>query len=179
MLTSEERSQLLVQFNNTKADYPKDKIIIDLFEEQVEKTPDNIAVAFADKQLSYRALNEWSNQLGNYLRRTYQIQPDDLIGIKLERSEWMIVAILGVLKSGGAYVPIDPEYPHDRIDYMLKDSSCKVLLDKKELEKFIASKDKYSRINQGSLTQPHNLVYCIYTSGSTGKPKGVLIENIE
>ncbi|WP_202704568.1 AMP-binding protein, partial [Flavobacterium sp. UGB4466] len=107
----------LFTFNDTAAVYPKDKTIVDLFEEQVEKTPDHVAIVFENKELTYRELNERSNQLAHYLMDNYSIQPDDLIGIQLERSEWMIVSILGVLKSGGAYVPIDPQYPEERIDY--------------------------------------------------------------
>jgi len=122
-------------------------------------------------------LNEYSNQLGDYLRTSYEINPDDLVGIQLDRSEWMIVSILGILKSGGAYVPIDSEYPQERIDYIVEDSNCKVLLDEEELELFKIQRSRYSKVNQQINLLPSNLIYCIYTSGSTGLPKGVLIEH--
>ena len=115
--------------------------------------------------------------MGDYLRLNYYIKPDDLVGIKLERSEWMIVAIMGVLKSGGAYVPIDPDYPKERIDFMVNDSACKVLIDDKELDQFIKTHKRYSQKNLLVGLKPNNLMYCIYTSGSTGNPKGCLLEH--
>ena len=108
-LTQEEKTYLLETLNDTKADYPKDKTIVDLFEAQVEKTPHHIAIKFGDRELNYRELNEESNQLAHYLIQNYNIQPDELVGIELERSERMVIGILGILKSGGAYVPINPD----------------------------------------------------------------------
>jgi len=177
ILSEQEKHYLLEELNDTASAYPQDKTVVELFEEQVRKTPDNIAVVFGDKEVSYRELNETSNRLAAYLRQNYGIKPDDLVGIKLERSEWMIVAILGVLKSGGAYVPIDPEYPQERIDFMIGDSGCKVLIDETGLEQFKRTKDNYSVTAHPVGLQAQNLVYCIYTSGSTGTPKGVLIEH--
>ena len=178
ILTTDEETYLLETLNDTKVAYPEDKTIVDLFEEQVAKTPDNIAIVFEDTKLSYRELNELSNQLGDYLRITYAIKPDDLIGIKLDRSEWMIISILGILKSGGAYVPIDPEYPQERIDYIIEDSQCKIVIDTEELEKFKQEQEKYSKENKQINLLPSNLMYCIYTSGSTGNPKGCLLEHL-
>ena len=177
ILSQEEKKYLLEALNDTMADYPVCKTIVDLFEQQVEKTPENIAVIFEDRELTYEALNNLSNQLGDYLRKNYGIKPDDLIGIKLERSEWMIVVILGALKSGGAYVPIDPDYPQERIDFMVKDSACKVLIDESELRRFRKEQEKYSKKNQAIGLKPNDLVYCIYTSGSTGIPKGCMLEH--
>ena len=128
-MSAGEKHQLLEEFNDTATDYPKEKTLVDLFEEQAKESGDRVAVVFGNRELIYKELNELSNRLGHYLRSRYGIKADDLVGIKLERSEWMIVAILGVLKSGGAYVPIDPDYPAERIEYMVKDSSCKVLID--------------------------------------------------
>jgi non-ribosomal peptide synthase protein (TIGR01720 family) len=176
-LSEQERDKLLVTFNDTAVGYPKDKTIVDLFEEQVEKTPGNIAVVFEDRELTYRELNERSNQLAHYLKDNYDIQPDDLVGIQLDRSEWMIIAILGVLKSGGAYVPIDPNYPQERIDYIAADTRCKVFLDEQELSKFKERQEAYSIEKPIWKAKPENLIYVIYTSGSTGKPKGVMIEH--
>src|SRR5690606_15723512 len=103
------------------------KIITELFEEQAERTPDNIAITYEDKQLTYRELNEKSNQLAHVLRDK-GVKPDDIVGLLVERSVEMIIAILGVLKAGGAYMPIDPHYPTDRIKYMMEDSKADLLL---------------------------------------------------
>ncbi|MDB5154537.1 MAG: non-ribosomal peptide synthetase [Mucilaginibacter sp.] len=177
LLTKAEEHKLLNELNNTAFEYPKNKSLIDLFEDQVKKTPGNTAIIFEDLELRYDELNGLSNQLGDYLRKNYRVKPDDLIGIKLERSQWMIAAMLGVLKAGGAYVPIDPDYPQERISYMVNDSACKVLIEEQELEKFKKSQSKYNPENQETGLQAHHLVYCIYTSGSTGNPKGVLVEH--
>jgi tyrocidine synthetase-3 len=177
-LSQEEIHEQLFTFNDTEVIYPKDKTIVQLFEEQVAKTPTNIALVFEDQELTYNELNEKSNQFAHYLHKHYQIQPDDLVGIKQERSEWMIVSILGVLKSGGAYVPIDPEYPQDRIAYIEIDTKCKVCIDERELKKFKKGLKNYSKEKINSLTKSNNLAYVIYTSGSTGRPKGVMIEHL-
>ena len=175
-LSKEEAHELLYTFNDTKVAYPTDKTMVDLFEDQVAKTPDNIAVVYEEIELSYKELDDLSNQLAHYLQGEYQIETEDLIGIKLDRSEWMIVSILGVLKTGGAYVPIDPEYPQERIEYIEQDSNCKVSIDASELERFKESQDTYSTDKLITELSPNNLAYVIYTSGSTGKPKGVMVE---
>ncbi len=182
----DEMNLLLNVFNDTKTDYPADKSIIDLFEDQVDNTPDNIAVVFEDVELTYRELNEKANIVGHYLRDNYEIEPDDLVGVMLNRSERMIIVLLGILKSGAAYLPLDPEYPVDRIEYMLKDSYPKVVLRERDSDfendieildiNDVLQSDK-SVENPGKITTPNNLAYVIYTSGSTGKPKGVMIEN--
>ncbi|MCB0566208.1 MAG: amino acid adenylation domain-containing protein, partial [Phaeodactylibacter sp.] len=189
VLPQAERQLLLYDYNNTKADFPSGKTIIDLFEEQVEKAPDNIAVVFEDRQLTYRDLNKKANQVGHYLRTTYQIQADDIIALQLERSEWMIVAILGVMKAGAAYLPIDPDFPKNRVEYILHDSRAKVLLtdestysSARELNAILAvlSVEKITNRKKGkpvSINNSKNLAYVIYTSGSTGRPKGVMIEH--
>ncbi|WP_133062839.1 non-ribosomal peptide synthetase, partial [Flavobacterium oreochromis] len=176
-LSNQERHQLLYDFNDTKIDYPKDKTIVELLEEQVAKTPDTIAVVFDNVELTYQELNEQANQLGAYLRENYQIQPDDLIAIKLERSEKMIVVILGILKSGAAYVPIDPAYPQDRIDYIEQDTQAKVTINEDFLTEYNNVKNNYDNSNLEIISKPDNLAYIIYTSGTTGQPKGVMIEN--
>ncbi|NOQ28032.1 MAG: amino acid adenylation domain-containing protein, partial [Bacteroidales bacterium] len=188
ILSEEEKHQLLYTFNDTKLDYPKNKTIHQLFEEQVEKTPNNIAVIFENKQLTYRELDEKANQLGHYLKAK-GVKPESLVGICVDRSFDMIIGILGILKSGGAYVPIDPAYPDNRIAYMLQDSECNILLTQGHL-KFPQSNsslvylDKdWDKINEetcekvNSEVQSNNLAYVIYTSGSTGMPKGVLVEH--
>ena len=176
-LSEEERWTQLKEFNNTEVSYPLDKTIVELFEEQVMRTPENTALIYEGGQLCYLELNERGNQLANYLRRNYDIHSDDLIAIKLDRSEWLIISILGVLKSGGAYVPIDPEYPEERINYLVKDSGCKVLMDEKELEKFRMAREGYDKGNLKRVNTADDLAYVIYTSGTTGNPKGVMIEH--
>lgn len=177
IVTQTEKQQLLETFNNTTVDYPKDKTLIDLFEEQVIKAPDNIAVVFEDRKLTYKELNERVNQLADYLRQNYGIKPDDLIAIKLERSEWMIISILGILKSGGAYVPINPNYPEKRIDYIQENTQCKVVIDEGEIQRFLRTSLSYSVKNADKINTPTDLAYVIYTSGTTGQPKGVMIEH--
>ncbi|WP_181217657.1 AMP-binding protein, partial [Bacillus subtilis] len=119
-------------FNDTKAEYPRNKTIHQLFEEQAERVPDKVAVVFEDKQLTYRGLNEHANRLARTLRNE-GVEADQLVGIMAERSLDMIVGILGILKAGGAYVPIDPEYPEERIHYMLEDSKAHLLLTQSHL----------------------------------------------
>ena len=176
-LNNEERTELLHSFNATKVEYPKDKTIVDLFEEQVAKTPDAIAVVFKDIKLTYRRLNELSNQLADYLRQEYCISSDDLVGVKLDRSQWLIVSILGVLKAGGAYVPIDVEYPQERINYLERESNCKVIIDERLLIGLKKRKTLCSLNPANSNFSMDSLAYVMYTSGSTGEPKGVMIEH--
>jgi len=187
MLSKEEKRKILVDFNDTKADYPKDKTIHELFEEQVEKSPDNIAVVFEDKKLTYRELNEKANRLARILREK-GVEPDTIVGIMVERSLDMIIGIMGILKASGAYLPIDPEYPQERIEYMLGDSNTKILLtqyhlmNKVKFEGIIINledKKLYNRNkdNLKSINKPNDLAYVIYTSGSTGIPKGVMVEH--
>ncbi|MFP5273889.1 amino acid adenylation domain-containing protein [Coleofasciculus sp.] len=188
LLTQRERHQLLFEWNNTFAEYPFDKCIHQLFEEQVERSPSSVAVVFEDEQLTYRELNARANQLAHYLR-SLGVGPEVLVGICVERSFDMIIGLLGILKAGGAYVPIDPAYPTDRIAYMLDDSRLPVLLTQ---QKLVASLPKHQarvvcldcdwqeisvmpELPPQSDVTPENLAYVIYTSGSTGKPKGVLI----
>ena len=187
IITQEEKQQILYDFNDTKAEYPKDKTIHQLFEEQVEKTPDNIAVVYEDRQLTYRELNEKSNQLARLMRRK-GVKPDSIVGIMVERSLEMIIGIMGVLKAGGAYLPIDPNYPADRIRFMLEDSEATLLLSHKMLmgvsefkgeALYLDDIDTYleDRSNLEPANESLNLAYLIYTSGSTGNPKGVMIEH--
>ena len=127
LLTEAERRQLLVEWNDTKRDYPKDKCVHELFEEQVERTPDAVAVVFEDTQLTYRELNRRANQLAHYLQKL-GVGPEALVGVCVERSLEMVVGLLGILKSGGAYVPLDPAYPKERLAFMVADSQAAVLL---------------------------------------------------
>ena len=174
-LTEEEKHKLLYTFNDTKVDYPKDKTVIDLFVEQVKRRPDNIAVVFENTELTYQELDALSNQLANYLLTIDDIEVEDLIGVQLERSEWLIISLLAVMKTGAAYVPIDPNYPEQRIAYIKEDTSCKLVIDDTLLDQF-KEEDIVSTLPKVDLS-PNNLAYVIYTSGSTGSPKGVMIEH--
>jgi amino acid adenylation domain-containing protein len=190
ILTASEQQQLLVEWNDTQADYPQDKCIHQLFEEQVKRTPDAVAVVFADKQLTYNELNIRANQLAHYLQ-SFGVEANVLVGICVERSLEMIVGLLGILKAGGAYVPLDPDYPQERLSFMLADTQIKVLLTQQNLvEKLQKHQVKLVCLDTDSPViaqcsqdnaiappiadvQATNLAYVIYTSGSTGQPKGV------
>jgi amino acid adenylation domain-containing protein len=187
IVTPDEKKKILYDFNNTSADYPRDKTITQLFEEQVEKTPDNIAVVFENQKLTYRELNEKANSLASYLR-SQKIGRNDIVGIMVNRSLEMIISILAVLKSGACYIPIDPEYPQDRIEYMLNNSNAKLLLTFKRLKNKVTFDNKLfveldnelynsNKDNLININEPDDLAYIIYTSGSTGKPKGVMLKH--
>lgn len=190
IVTPDEKNKILFDFNNTKVDYPKDKTITQLFEEQVEKTPDNIAVVFEDQQLTYRELNEKANSLANYLREK-GISSNSNIGIFTFRSIDSIIGILSILKLNCTYVPIDPNYPIDRINYMISASSISYVLYSSFVSSFNDINSKISLINISSENynnfsnvlylndniNPDNNLYIIFTSGSTGIPKGVSISH--
>jgi amino acid adenylation domain-containing protein len=190
ILTEAERHQLLVEWNSTEKDYPHNKCIPQLFEEQVERTPDAVAVVFEEQELTYGELNARANQLSRYLRK-HGVAPDVLVGILMERSIDMVVALLGILKAGGAYVPLDPGFPKDRLAFMLEDSQVAVLLTQQQLAENLPHHDAHivnldrerteivseSDDNIGCDVNPTNLAYVLYTSGSTGTPKGVAIEH--
>lgn len=163
--------------DNSGVNYPKTKTIVSLFEEQVAVWPSLMALKHGETTLTYQALNALSNQLAHYLKLTYGIKPEDCVGIRLTRSEWQVISILGILKAGAAYVPIDPEYPAERIEYMIADSNCKVVIDQQELDHFIRNAANYPDHNPEPELLPENLAYVIYTSGTTGMPKGVMVEH--
>ncbi len=195
LLTSAERDRLVEEGNETAADYPREKCIHELFESQVEKTPDSVAVVYEDLALTYDALNGRANQLAHYLREL-GVKPDDRVAVCLERGVEMVVGVLAVLKAGGAYVPLDPAYPAERLAYMVRDSEPVVLLTQLGLADKWSSPDGEAT-SMATLVHldapaapwadrpshntdclrigltPENLAYTIYTSGSTGRPKGV------
>ncbi|MDQ1350662.1 MAG: hypothetical protein QG657_964 [Acidobacteriota bacterium] len=198
IITEEEKNRILYDFNDSEMTYPKEKTIHQLFEEQVAKIPDNIAVAgpslIANHEsflhITYRELNKKSNLLAQVLQhngRNSETPP--FVGIMMKPSTEMITGIIGILKFGGAYLPIDPEYPQERIDYMLKDSGAKILLTDYEKKKM--ANCQLSIVNcELLMTEPgepfhhssfinhsSHLAYLIYTSGSTGRPKGAMIEH--
>lgn len=173
-LSEIEKNTLLITLNNTDVTYPQDETLVTLFEVQVEKTPANIAVVFEEITLTYRELNERSNELAHYLRETHHVRPDKPVGIRMERSEHMIIAILGILKAGAVYVPIDPSFPEERITYIIKDADIELVLTE---ENIAVPSSVFSKQNPENLVNPDNLAYIIYTSGTTGNPKGVMIEH--
>ncbi|MEW6736123.1 MAG: amino acid adenylation domain-containing protein, partial [Acidobacteriota bacterium] len=186
LLSEAERHQLLYQWNNTYVQYPTGRCIHELFEEQVERSPESVAVVFEDQILSYRELNNRANQLAHYLR-TMGVGPDQLVGICMERSIEMVIGLIGILKSGGAYLPLDPDYPLDRLAFMVVDSSVKILLTQQRLQQrlsipiveYVCLDTDWTQINLHSYenlakeSSQDNLAYVTYTSGSTGMPKGV------
>ena len=185
ILSEEEKNKIVYSFNNTKNDYPE-KTFSTLFEEQVEKTPNKIAVVFEDKMLTYKELNEKANSLAYFLRNKQNVKRESTVGIMVNRSLEMIVAILGVMKAGGVYIPIDPNFPEDRINYMLETSSASILLISEKLKDKVNYKNKVSidlenkdiynlpNKNLENINELSDLLYIIFTSGSTGKPKGVM-----
>ncbi|MDP3705669.1 MAG: amino acid adenylation domain-containing protein [Legionellaceae bacterium] len=201
-----ERRQVLCDFNNTLQAVTNDKTLIDLFEEQVERTPENIALVFEDIRFTYTELNSKANQLSHYLIHYHQVKPDDLIALLLDRNEHTLIAILAALKTGGAYVPIDLGYPQERIEYILDDTEVKIILvnevHQDRLEHLLCRTYCQSTVSQKNIDivaidskkiqteltsvektnivtadTSANLAYVIYTSGTTGKPKGVMIEH--
>ncbi|MFN7611466.1 MAG: AMP-binding protein, partial [bacterium] len=174
--------------NGSRGAYPSDRCIHQLFEAQVGKSPEAVAVVFEDQELSYGELNANYKQLAHYLRGL-GVKPDTLVAICVERSLEMVIGLLGILKAGGAYVPLDPDYPAERLAYMLQDTAAPVLLTQRRLKGRLPAHQartvcldedweaigKSESTNPENHTHPLNLAYCIYTSGSTGKPKGVQV----
>ncbi|WP_237386951.1 non-ribosomal peptide synthetase [Xenorhabdus sp. Sc-CR9] len=195
ILSQTERNQLLEVFNDTAADLPQNTFIHQLFEQQAERTPNAIALVFGDSQLSYAELNRHANQLAHSLIAS-GVRPDDRIAICVDRSLDMIIGMYGILKAGAGYIPLDPEYPAERLAYQLFDSKPALLLTQQHLQKRLPTQgmsvwllddethrgnvakqpDHNPDIGQLGL-QPHHLAYIIYTSGSTGQPKGVMLEH--
>jgi amino acid adenylation domain-containing protein len=188
LLTEAERRQLLEEWNDTQAGYPKDKCIHQLFEAQVARTPDAIALVFKDQRLSYQSLNRKANQLARYLK-TLGVGPDTLVAVNMDRSIDLVISLLAIIKAGGAYVPIDPTYPPQRLTFMLDDTKAQVILTHSSLatqfqdypsqlvclDKFWINLNQENTENLRCNTSSNNLVYVIYTSGSTGQPKGVMV----
>ncbi|MBC1221787.1 amino acid adenylation domain-containing protein [Nostoc sp. UCD121] len=189
LLTETEQHQCLVEWNNTQIEYPVNLCIHQLFEAHVEKTPDAIALTFADQHLTYHELNCRANQLAHHLQKL-GVGSEVQVGICVERSLEMVIGLLAILKAGGAYVPIDPSYPQSRQGFILKDAQIRVLLTQQDVitklpehqaqvicldSDWITISQESTKNPDNSNLTPENLAYIIYTSGSTGQPKGVLI----
>lgn len=198
LLSDAERHKLLVEWNSTDTEYPKDRCIHELFEVQVEKAPEAIALVHEERSFSYAELNARANRLAHYLR-DLGVKPDDRVAICMERGLDMVVGLLAILKAGGAYVPLDPAYPAERLAYMLEDSGPRALLTQSSLKAFMTEHAEHlmdmtvieldaeacAWANQPDIDpdrdilrlMPEHLAYVIYTSGSTGMPKGVMLEH--
>jgi amino acid adenylation domain-containing protein len=199
ILNEMDRKQLLVDWNDTKMEFPQNQCVQQLVEAQAERAPDVVALRFEREQMTYRQLNQKANRLAHYLR-AQGVGPDTLVGLCVERSLEMVVGLLGILKAGGAYVPLDPKYPKDRIAFILEDANAAVLLTQQsllsELPKVVGSNNSTIRnpkiicldsnlsavpskdeTNPVCTTTPDHLAYVLYTSGSTGRPKGVQISH--
>ncbi len=191
LLSEEEERLILHDFNKTDVDYSGNQTVLDLFFEQVSLHPDNTAVVFEDCTLSYRELDEQSNRLANYLTEHFHIGQHELIGIMLDRSEQMLIGILGILKCGGCYVPIDASHPPARISYIFEQSKLKTVLSEEKHQQWIeekgyncviVSRDNPELLGSAcqrlqSISENSSLMYVMYTSGTTGRPKGVEIEH--
>lgn len=190
LLSEAERDRVLGEWNQTQAEYPQDKCIYQLFEAQVERSPNAVAVVFEQQQLTYQQLNSRANKIGHYLR-SLGVGSEVLVGICVERSLEMVVGLLGILKAGGAYVPLDPTYPKERLAFMLSDAQVSVLLTQQKLvaglpehkAQVVCLNTDWETIaqqpeeNLAVVAGSDNLAYTLYTSGSTGRPKGVQISH--
>jgi amino acid adenylation domain-containing protein len=188
LLTKAERDQILVEWNKTQVEYPLNKCVHELFEEQVKSSPETLAVIFGSQQITYQALNHSANQLAHHLR-SLGVGPETVVGICLERSPEMVIACLAILKAGGAYLPIDSTYPRDRLEFIFTDANLKILLTQEKLlsklpingltalclDRDAGQFGNQSGQNLGIPVTPDTLAYIIYTSGSTGRPKGVML----
>jgi amino acid adenylation domain-containing protein len=188
LLTEKEHHRILLEWNDTRVNSAGEACLHNLFEAQVNRTPEATAVSFEDRDLTYRELNRRANQLANYLGKK-GVRPEVLVGICMERSLEMVVGILGVLKAGGAYVPLDPADPEARLTFMLQDTNAPVVLTQSRFRERLPARGietfffdaGWERVAQESAETPacsvtlENLAYVIYTSGSTGKPKGVMV----
>ena len=191
LLSDAEKNKILIEWNNTSREIPHKKCIHELFKSQVVLNPDKLAVVFNEEKLTYRELNRRSNLLANYLK-SIGVGPEVVVGFCLDRSIDLVVSILGIMKARGAYLPLDPSFPEDRLAYLLSDSKISILITNQDLQKKLPGDGvkvidlgvDWEVISQYSAKKPdhevslNNLAYVIYTSGSTGLPKGTLIDHI-
>ena len=172
LLTEDERQKLLYDFNDTAIDYPKDKCVHELFEEQVSKTPDKTAVIACDRTMTYAELDEEADRIAHGLIEQ-GVKRGDIVAFCLPRRSFLISAMLGILKAGAAYLPIDPDYPQDRVDFMLSDSGARYYITEDNINDLIAVTPNYDKVEMNS----KDFCYCLFTSGTTGKPKATVIKH--
>lgn len=193
IITPDEKNKVLNVFNDTKVDYQLDKTVVDLFEESVDLYSEKTALICNNIAYSYSELNEYANILANILINKYNVKPNDIVGIMLKRSPELIIGLIAILKCGATYLPIDPDYPEERINYMLENSGTKLVLVDNFTEESVSVKytkvnikltskvyvdyPDESKFNLNIKLNPNSLMYLIYTSGSTGKPKGVMLSH--
>lgn len=177
IFSTEERSELMNNAKGKELELPSKATITGVFETQVQETPNNVAVVYRDKSLTYKQLDEVSNAFAQFLAQEYKVAKNDIIGIQLDRSEWMTVAIFGILKTGAAYLPIDIAYPTERVAYMQEDSESRLTITNELITKFLENQSRYATEKGAHVRNTNDTAYIIYTSGSTGKPKGVIIED--
>ncbi len=188
ILSEREKDNVLHRFQGDIVEYPQEKTLVDLWEQQAEKTPDRVALSFEGRSLTYEQLDQRSTALANQLQHRFGIQLGDHIGLLMDRGIDLIVSLLGIMKAGGVYIPIDPAYPCERIDFIIQDAKCDLLIVENETDKEVHkyesgqildiqdvdwTRDKRQEVHASS----RNVAYMIYTSGSTGQPKGVMIEH--
>ncbi|PKV49525.1 amino acid adenylation domain-containing protein [Aquimarina sp. MAR_2010_214] len=177
ILSQKEIDQIILEFNRPINPKPVEKTIIDLFQTQVQQVPEQVALVVEDKKISYQELDKISNRLAIYLHHTYHLTENELIGVMLPRSEWLVISLLAIMKCGAAYVPIDLGYPESRKNYIKEDAACRLVVD----EYLISDFQMNSITNEKDIIlcppQPTDLAYVIYTSGSTGNPKGVMLSH--
>lgn len=173
-LSSAEKEKFQNDFKGKTLSYDTNENVISLFQKQASKTPDAIAVVYNNNTYTYKELDVLSNQFASYLKTVHTIENGDLVGISIPRNEWLLISILGIFKTGAAYVPMDINYPEERIQYIEKDSACKVMVTSEIITDFKDKKDHLETIDAASIT-PNSVAYVIYTSGSTGVPKGVVL----
>jgi amino acid adenylation domain-containing protein len=190
-ISKNEEQQLLKEFNNTTVDFPEDETIVSLFEQQVKVTPNKIAFVFnkrvssegylknqfEQQEISYKTLNERANQFANFLIKNHQIQEKELVGVLQEKSEWLLPVLLGILKVGAAYVPIDPTYPKERVQYFTDFTNCKIVVNNDLLSHFKEKHTSYSTEAPVINITPAHTAHIMFTSGSTGTPKGVMLSH--
>ncbi|MFZ2956742.1 MAG: amino acid adenylation domain-containing protein [Candidatus Ozemobacteraceae bacterium] len=187
MISESERNRVLVEFNNTTAEYSKDKTLVDMFEAQVERTPDKTAVVYQGLSLTYHQLHLRVTRLAAFLRGR-GVKPDSIVGLLVDHNISMIVAALGIMKSGAAYTPIDPNYPEDRIHYMLEDSKASILVTQGHYQAQFSFHQEILNLDEpgffdvpveplSNVNKPSDLAIVMYTSGSAGRPKGIMLEH--
>ena len=187
-LSDTEKNHILTELTSYSLDYPKDKNICELFEIQSSRYPDRIAIVCNNKNITYKELNEKANQLARYLHNNFMINQEEPIAVILERNEWVLVSIMGIIKSGASYLPVDPMYPSSRKKYMLQDSNVKIIICQSAHKAALEEDFDIVDISNSSIYEeekndlkltisPDNLIYIIYTSGTTGEPKGVMVEH--
>ena len=177
ILTQNEKEQTLIDFNSFNKDFPENYTLHGYFSKIAEEYPNNIALVFENNQLTYKELDEKSNQFANFLIENFTIESEEFINVILERNEWFVISILGIMKTGAAYIPIDPNYPEERKTYIKENSKSKITINKGVINTFEKEYGKHDILAPEINTHPSSLAYTIYTSGSTGNPKGVMIEH--